>query len=152
MAITKYALMRPTISTWRNFDTASNRLARMFDDFAPFTADRNGRWMPAVSVFETSDDLVLTAELPGLTEGDISIDFENSVLTIRGEKTETRIEGDEDRRDHVWERTFGSFSRSFTLPSSVDGAGIAATFDNGVLTVTLPKMAEAKGRKIEIGK
>ena len=151
MAITKYALRRPTLS-WSNFDTASNRLARMFDDPALSTGYRNGQWMPAVSVSESSDELVLTAELPGLSADDISIDFENGVLTLRGEKTEAGTDGDEDLRYHVRERTFGSFSRSFTLPRGVDGASIAATFDNGVLSVTLPKVAEAKGRKIEIGK
>ena len=152
MAITKYAIRRPTSSHWRDFGVVSNRLARMFDDSALFTGDRDGGWMPAVSVSETSDNLVLTAELPGLAEDSISIDFENSVLKIHGEKTETRTEGDEERRYHVLERTFGSFSRSFTLPRTVDGSSIVATFDNGVLTITLPKMAEAKGRKIEIGK
>ena len=108
--------------------------------------------MPAVSVSETKDELLLTAELPGLGEDDLSIELENNVLTIAGVKNEVREEEDEDRKYHVFERSYGSFTRSFTLPPTVDGAGIVATFDNGVLTVTLPKVAEAKGRKIEIQK
>jgi HSP20 family protein len=152
MAITKYAFRRPTYSASRDLDDVSNRLARFFDDSTLFAGDRVGRWMPAVGVSETADELLLTAELPGVTEEDISIELENNVLSISGEKTETRVEGDEERRYHVWERSFGSFTRSFTLPSTVDGANIMATFENGVLTVKLPKVAEARGRKIEITK
>jgi len=150
MAITKYSARRPAHSTWSDFDDVSNRLARFFDN-SMFMPVRDG-WMPAVSVSEASDELVLTAELPGMREEDISIDLENNVLSISGEKTETISEGDEERRYHVYERHFGSFSRSFTLPRTVDAASIRATFENGVLTVKLPKAAEAKGRKIEIGK
>lgn len=145
MAITRYQTRRPSYATpWAEF-------SRFFDDpvFAP---SREGRWNPAVSVSEGKDELLLTAELPGLAEDDISIEYENNVLTISGEKTEERKEEDEDRNYHVYERSYGSFSRSFTLPRTVDGNGIVATFDNGVLTVTLPKVAEAKGRRISISK
>ena len=152
MAITKYSARRPIYRTWSDFDDVSNRLARLFDDSMFAAPDREGRWMPAVSVSETKDELLLTAELPGLGEDDLSIELENNVLTIAGVKNEVREEEDEDRKYHVFERSYGSFTRSFTLPPTVDGAGIVATFDNGVLTVTLPKVAEAKGRKIEIQK
>jgi HSP20 family protein len=150
MAITKYSVRRPTYPAWNDFDDVSNRLSRLFDD--SFFGAREGRWMPAVTVSETKDELLLTAELPGMAEKDISIELENNVLTIAGEKTEVREENEEDRKYHVYERSFGSFTRSFTLPRTVDGSGIVATFDNGILSVTLPKMAEAKGRKIEITK
>jgi HSP20 family protein len=108
--------------------------------------------MPAVSVSEAKDELLLTAELPGLTEDDITVELENNVLTVSGEKNEVREEDDEERKYHVYERSYGSFSRSFTLPRTVDGQNIVATFDHGILTVKLPKVAEAKGRKIEIQK
>lgn len=152
MAITKYSVRRPTYRNWNDFDDMSNRLSRLFDD--SFLAQREGRWMPPVTVSETKDELLLTAEMPGLAEDDISIELENNVLTVSGEKTEVREEdeGEEDRKYHVYERSYGSFSRSFTLPRTVDGKNIVATFDNGVLTVKLPKVAEAKGRKIEIQK
>ena len=152
MAITKYSVRRPTYRNWNDFDDMSNRLSRLFDD-SFFTA-REGRWMPPVTVSETKDELLLTAELPGLTEEDITIELENNVLTVSGEKTEVREENEngEDPKYHVFERSYGSFSRSFTLPRTVDGQNIVATFDHGVLTVKLPKVAEAKGRKIEIQK
>jgi HSP20 family protein len=108
--------------------------------------------MPAVTVSETKDELLLTAELPGMKEDDITIELENNVLTVSGEKNEVREEGEDERKYHVYERSFGSFSRSFTLPRSVDPANIVANFEHGILTVKLPKMAEAKGRKIEITK
>lgn len=151
MAITKYTLRRPTFSPWSELDVVPNRLTRMFDD-AFFTPARNGQWMPAVSVSETNDELLLTAELPGMAEDDISIELENNVLTIAGQKEDVRNENDEERRYHLVERSYGAFSRSFTLPRTVDGNGIVARFDNGVLTLTLPKMPEAKGRRIEISK
>lgn len=151
MAITKYSLRRPAYRNWNDFDDMSNRLARLFDE-PFFGAQPEGRWMPAVSVSEAKDELLLTAELPGLAEDAISIDLENNVLTISGEKNEVHEEDDEERKFHVYERSYGSFSRSFTLPRSVDGQNIVATFENGVLTVKLPKVAEAKGRKIEIQK
>lgn len=152
MAITKYSLRRPTYSNWSDLEDVQNRLSRFFDDSFLGSMREGGRWMPPVSVSETSDELLLTAELPGMTEDDISIDLENNVLTVSGQKNEVREEGDEERRYHVYERHFGSFNRSFTLPRTVDPNTITATFDNGVLSVKLPKMAEAKGRKIEISK
>ncbi|MDH3272190.1 MAG: Hsp20/alpha crystallin family protein [Gemmatimonadota bacterium] len=150
MAITKYSLRRPTYSNWSDLDDSMSRLSRFFDD--SFLSTREGRWMPPVSVSETKDELVLNAELPGMSEKDISIDLENNVLTISGEKNEVREEGDEERRYHVYERSFGAFNRSFTLPRTVNPSDIRATFENGILNVRMPKVAEAKGRKIEIGK
>jgi HSP20 family protein len=150
MAITKYAVRRPNYPAWNDFDDMSNRLSRLFDD--SFFGARSDRWMPAVTVSETKDELLLTAELPGMKEDDITIELENNVLTVSGEKNEVREEGEDERKYHVYERSFGSFSRSFTLPRSVDPANIVANFEHGILTVKLPKMAEAKGRKIEITK
>lgn len=152
MAITKYSLRRPTYSNWGDLDEVSNRLSRFFDDSLLNFPRESGRWMPPVAVSETADELQLTAELPGMTEDDISIDLENNVLSISGQKNEVREEGDEERRYHVYERHFGTFNRSFTLPRTVDPNDITATFENGILTVRMPKVAEAKGRKIEISK
>ena len=150
MAITHYTLRRPTISAWRDLENVSNRLARVFDDVSA----GNGRsgWNPAMNVEETNDGLVLSAELPGLTEEDISIELENNVLSISGEKSEERTEGDEDRRYHLWERSYGAFQRSFTLPRTVKADDIRAVFDKGILRISLPKQEEAKGRKIAIEK
>jgi len=152
MAITRYTLRTPSLSPWRELEEASSRMSRFFDDLPYVGPSSGGTWMPAVNVSETKDELVLTAELPGLNEDAISIEMENGVLTISGEKTEERTEGDEERRYHVWERKYGSFQRSFTLPRTVKADEIRAHYDKGILEVHLPKVAEAKGRKIAIEK
>ena len=150
MAITKYTYRKPVHSGVRDLDAVSNRLARLFD-FAPLSTDVvGGSWAPRVDVTETSDELALTAELPGIAEEDITIELANNVLSISGEKTESRTEDDPERRHHVWERSYGSFQRSFRVPSTVSGEDITATYENGILRVSLPKAPEAKGRKIEI--
>lgn len=111
-------------------------------------AEAGLEWAPAVDITEKEDQLVLTAELPGMRKEDIEIELENNVLTIRGEKKAEREEKGEQR--YVYERQFGSFSRSFTLPRTVNADQIRARFDNGVLTVTMPKVEEAKGKRISI--
>ncbi len=150
MSITRYSVRNPSFSPLRDLEEVSNRLARMFDEGGVSGGDRTGSWFPPVNVEETADGLRLTAELPGISREDVSIDLENNVLSISGSKQEERTEGDEERRYHVWERRYGSFQRGFTLPRTVQADGIRATFENGVLEINLPKAAEAKGRKISI--
>ena len=87
MAITKYMLRRPAFSSWADMDRISNRFARIFDD-PVFGAAPKERWSPALSVSENDDELLLTLELPGLGEEDITIEYENDVLRITGEKKE----------------------------------------------------------------
>jgi HSP20 family protein len=150
MAIMRYPIQ--SYSPWRELDEVTNRLARLFDE--PGVRRYNGgtMWTPQVNVTETADELVFTAELPGMTREQVNIELEQNVLTIWGEKVEDRTEGDEERKYHLWERAYGSFRRSFTLPRPVNGDGAAARFENGVLEIRLPKAPEAKGRKIEISK
>ncbi len=106
------------------------------------------RWAPAVDIKETEDALVLSAELPGLTKEDVKITLENQVLTLSGErKFEKEAKGE---NYHRIERSYGAFTRAFTLPTHVRTEKVEATFDNGVLTVTLPKMEESKPRHIAI--
>jgi HSP20 family protein len=151
MAIMRQSTPTLTYSPWREFDEATNRLARLFDDTG--VRRYNGAmWAPSVNVAETADEMVFTAELPGMNRDQVSIELEQNVLTISGEKTEERTEGDEERKYHLWERTYGSFHRSFTLPRPVNGAEATARFENGILEIRLPKAPEAKGRKIEISK
>jgi HSP20 family protein len=152
MSIIRHSLRNPGLAPWRELEDMSSRLARFFDE-SPFRSPDNGSaWVPAVNVTETQDSLVLTAELPGMSEDNVSVEIENNVLTISGEKVEERTEGEEERRYHVWERSYGSFRRSFSLPRSVKADDITARFENGILTVHLPKVSEAKGRRIEIAK
>ncbi len=147
MSITRYR-GEGRLNPWQELDQVTTRLGQLFGD--RLAGDLDGStWMPAVNVEETGDELVLTAELPGMKREDVEIELENNVLTIRGRK-EDRREGSEDRRYHVWERRYGAFQRSFSLPRTVAADQIAANFDNGVLRVRMPKAAEAKGRRIEI--
>ena len=130
----------------------SNRMSQFFDT-VPFSTDSVDRgWAPHVDVIETDEELTLTAELPGLSENDVMINLENSVLSISGEKTAIRNEDETEQRSHVWERRYGSFNRSFTLPRTVSTEDISALFENGVLTIHMPKVPGAKGRTIEICK
>ena len=152
MAITRYTVRNPARSSWRDLEDVTNRLSQLFDDSPLSTGTNGGTWIPAVNVEETAGELLLSAELPGLSEDEVSIELENNVLTIGGEKSEDRTEGDEERRYHLWERRYGSFQRSFTLPRTVKADDIRAHFDHGILKIHLPKVPEAKGRKIEIEK
>jgi HSP20 family protein len=108
------------------------------------------RWAPAMDLVEREDSYVLHADLPGLTEDDVKIEFEDNVLTISGERrAETREEG---KGGYVRvERASGSFTRSLTLPAGVDAERIEATVDNGVLEITVPKPAQRRPHRIAIG-
>lgn len=105
-------------------------------------------WVPAVDVFEETDNIRITAEIPGVQAEDIDISLEGNLLTIRGTKQQEAEEKTE--RVHRYERIYGAFERSFTLPASVEPKDIKAGYDNGVLTVTLPKSERAKPRQIEV--
>ena len=148
MPITKYNFRPASYSPWRDLEHVQNRLAGFFDGAS--AGQRS--WTPSVNVSETKDALELTAELPGVPEDNLSIELENNLLTISGETSEQVTEADEERRYHVWERSRGSFRRSFSLPRTISGDDIAATFENGVLSILLPKAPEAKSRAIEIAK
>lgn len=108
-----------------------------------------GSWLPPVDIYETPDrQVVLKAELPGLKREDIDLTVENTTLTIRGERK--RDEGIADERYHRAERAYGPFTRSFTLPSTIDGGKVRAEYRDGVLTVTLPTREEARPRQIQV--
>jgi HSP20 family protein len=124
---------------------------RLFDEF--FGERRQelaeGTWLPAVDVSETGEEIVVRAELPGLSKDDIELNIQDNVLTLKGEKKQEKKE--EKENYHRVERSYGSFSRSFTLPAGVDPENVQATFKDGVLVIALPKVEEAKQKKIEIG-
>ena len=107
-----------------------------------------GSWAPAVDIFEHEGNIVLKAELPGVDSKDVDILVENNVLTLRGER---KFDNEVKRESyHRVERSYGAFSRSFTLPTVVDTDKIKAEFNEGVLRVTLPKREEAKPKQISI--
>jgi HSP20 family protein len=148
MAITRYTRRSPVFSPWSELEEMTNRLNRMFSDAGTGEASRRAFWTPAVNVEETNEELRLTAELPGMSNDDIEIEVENNVLSLRGQKREE--DESENRRFHVWERCYGSFERSFTLPRTVKADEISAEFKDGILHVRMPKAPEAKSRKISI--
>jgi HSP20 family protein len=120
---------------------------RLFED--TFTRDGNA-WTPAVDIKETNSDLRVDLELPGLKPEDVEITAENGILTIRGEKRSERKEGEENRY-HLVERSYGSFMRSFTLPNGIDENQIHADFENGILSIHIPKAALPQPKRIQIG-
>jgi len=107
-----------------------------------------GAWNPNVDIYENKDHIVLEAELPGMNREDFELSVEGNVITLRGER---QFEKKDDTDNyHRVERSYGSFTRSFTLPQTVSAEGATAEYGNGVLRVTLPKRAEAKARRIQI--
>jgi len=126
-----------------------DRLNRMFE--AAFTGEpmATGSWVPAVDIFETTEkDVVVKADLPEMKREDIKVTFENNVLTIEGE----RRFGTEVAQDkyHRVERGYGAFRRSFSLPTNVDATRVTAGFQDGVLTVTLPRREESRPKQIQV--
>ena len=122
-----------------------DRLNRMFEDLYA-----NGRaWAPAVDIYETAErEYVIKADLPDMKREEINVTFENNVLTLTGER---KAESDVDNGTfHRTERAHGRFTRSFTLPSTVDGNRVSAAYKDGVLTVRLPQREEAKPRQIQV--
>jgi HSP20 family protein len=113
---------------------------------------RVGSWAPAVEVAETNDALVLTAEIPGLEEKNLKISIDNNVLTIAGEKEQELTDAPPAKTYYVTERYYGAFQRAFALPRTVDVDHVKAVFEKGVLSITLPKLPQAKGRQIEVTK
>jgi HSP20 family protein len=139
----------PRHASWRS--GVEVRMNRLFGDLYLRDDDvaSRGSWVPPVDVFETDGhDLVIKAELPDMTREDIEVTVEDNTLTLRGtKKMPADIKEDQFRRI---ERSYGSFSRSFTLPTTVDASKVAAEYKHGVLTVKLPFREEAKPRTINV--
>ena len=138
----------------REMATLQNEMNRLFGTFfdTPTTAmSGNGgvrRWIPAMDLVETEDHFVLRADLPGLTESDIDLSLEDSVLTVSGERKAEHSE----RKEGYFrlERATGTFNRSLTLPEGVDADAVKATFDKGVLEIRIPKPEQRKPKKVAI--
>ena len=139
---------------WRPFGelgSIRSEMDRLWNKFlgeTPFARSFTEEWSPSVDISETKDKLVIKAELPGLDAKDVNVSISGDLLTIKGEKKKEEEEKDE--HHHYIERYYGSFQRSFQLPVNVKTDKIEATFDKGVLKVTLPKTEEAKKKEIEI--
>ena len=141
------------ITRWdpfHNLSSLQEQVNRLFEGSLPRRSDQSAltTWAPAVDIYETENELVLKADLPDVNEKDLDIRIESNILTIKGErKFEEKVKEDNYLRV---ERTYGTFSRSFSLPSTVDNGSIKAEYKNGVLTVELPKRAESKPRQVKI--
>ncbi len=124
-------------------------VSRVFDDpFFRFFEDLTTReWVPAVEVVENENAIIFTFEVPGLEQKDINISIDNGMLTFSGEKVSTEHKETDYIRSERW---YGKFSRSFSLPPTVDAANVSAHLHNGVLTVTVPKREEARPKKVEV--
>jgi HSP20 family protein len=132
-----------------------NRLNSIFSDFARPEAEQEslamGNFIPPVDVYEDEHQLVLKLEVPGIKQEDLDVRMENQMLTVKGER---KFESDQKEENfHRIERRYGSFTRSFTLPQTVDTATPKASYEHGVLTISLPKKEAAKPKqvKVEIG-
>jgi HSP20 family protein len=136
----------------REVDSLQSEMNRVFDAFfgaGNGTATRARRWVPAMDLLEEGENLVLRADLPGLTHDDVSIEIKDGVLTVSGERKaehEEKVDG-----FYRVERAYGGFSRSLTLPDGIDTEKVSAEFENGVLEVTVPKPEERKPHRVEIG-
>jgi HSP20 family protein len=137
----------------RELNSLQNEMNRLFSAFFDTPTTGNGsasarRWIPPMDLVETEDHYVLTADLPGLGQEDISLEFEGDVLTLSGERKAEQTE----RKDGYYriERASGAFSRSLTLPEGVDPDAVKATFEKGVLEVQIPKPEQRRPKKVAI--
>ncbi|MGD0545389.1 MAG: Hsp20/alpha crystallin family protein [Candidatus Acidiferrales bacterium] len=142
-----------SITRWdpfRNLSSLQEQVNRLFESGMQTRNDNSAltTWAPAVDIYETENELVLKADLPAINEKDLDIRVENNMLTIRGER---KFESDVKEDNYLRiERTYGSFSRSFGLPNTVNAEAIKAEYKNGVLTIEMPKRAESKPKQVKI--
>ena len=137
----------------RALDRLHNEMNRVFGDF--FRGDlvgdgyfSSGSWAPAVDLSETDDSYIIRAEIPGMKKEDVKITLQDTFVTIRGEKKNEAEE--KNGTYHRIERSYGSFERSFNLPGAVKSGDIEAKYNDGLLTITLPKTEEAKEKVIDV--
>ena len=145
MAIVRWEPFRDLLTTQKEFD-------RLFKEaFSPMhgeTEVSTRSWAPPVDIYETEDAIVLKAELPGMDPKDVEVRVEDNTLYLKGERN---FEKDvKEQNYHRVERSYGTFTRTFSLPNSVDADKVAANYKDGVLTLTMPKKEEAKPKTIKI--
>ena len=151
MAIDKWDPL--SCGPFRELSAMQDRMNRLFEDTLARTrvvkeGVEAGVWTPPVDIYETTGDLVIKAELPGLSTEDVSVRVKDNVLTLKGERK--RGEGVDSENYHLVERSYGHFRRSFVLPSNVDQKKVQAKFKDGVLFIAIPKSKRVRPKKIAI--
>jgi HSP20 family protein len=138
------------LEPFRGLSTLQDQFNRLFNESFRNHNEESAltTWAPAVDIYETPNELVVKADLPDVNEKDIDVRVENNLLTIRGERKFEKSVSEENFLRV--ERTYGAFSRSFSLPNTVNAETIGAEYKNGVLTVTLPKREESKPRQVKV--
>ncbi|HEX2044613.1 MAG TPA: Hsp20/alpha crystallin family protein [Gaiellaceae bacterium] len=136
---------------FRELAALQNEMGRWMGQLAGGTPGngQSSNWLPAVDVWETEEELVLSFDLPGIPEDQIAVELDDNVLTVSGQRERTSEHSNE--RFYRFERRFGTFSRSVTLPQGVSEGDIRAEYTNGVLEIRVPKPEEQKPRRIQIG-
>jgi HSP20 family protein len=137
---------------FRELAALQNEMGRWMSTLAGGMAPGNGQsstWLPAVDVWETDDELVLAFDLPGIPEDKITVELDDNILTVSGERERTQEHSSD--RFYRFERRYGTFSRSMTLPAGVTESDIAANYKDGVLEVRVPKPEEQKPKRIRVG-
>ncbi len=139
-----------SLTRYNPFDLTPFQAFRLFENALPAVTqpDAARPWAPAVDILETENELILKADLPEVKQEQIDIRVEDGTLTLRGERKFETVK--DEKGYHRIERSYGAFSRSFTLPDTVQADGVKATFKDGVLTVNLPKKEVAKPRQIKV--
>lgn len=141
------------LTTRNSGNDISNRMSRLLNEAFggldwQYRDSVNASWVPPVDIFEEKEAIRITAEVPGVRPEDVKISLEGNVLTVHGQKRQLAEEHTE--RVHRYERTYGEFERTFNLPSSVDANKISASYEHGILTITLPKAEQARPREIQV--
>ncbi|HHS12499.1 MAG TPA: Hsp20/alpha crystallin family protein [bacterium] len=142
-----------TLIRWNPFQdlvSIQDEMNRMFDSYFARKPESGGMmiWNPVVDISENEEEITVSAEVPGIKKDDIKITIQDNVLTLSGEKTQEKEE--KNKQFHRVERSFGSFQRSFSLPSSVSADKVKAKYKDGILMVVLPKSEESKPKEIQV--
>jgi HSP20 family protein len=144
--LTRWRSPRLTWPAWPSLESIDRRLGRLFEP--PFATEETFGFSPPANLVEQDGEYLLTVELPGMKKEDVSVSVEEDYVVVKGEKQAEKEE--KGSRWHVVERSWGSFERSFPLPRTVQSDKVKAEFEDGILSVHLPKRTEARGRRVEI--
>lgn len=140
-----FSHFRPGLTPWQALQQLREQMDGLLGSMLPGTT---GEWSPPIDLEDRKDELVLTAELPGMSPEDIDLEIEGDTLTLRGEKREEHEEKESER--YFYERRYGNFVRRISLPQNVDPDRATARFENGILRVTLPKREGPRGKRLQI--